>query len=304
LSLLLTHEADTTAHNLTPINTAIAAYNAHAANTTTAHGINTIVTNVAAVQSEVTTARGSQASLNARLATALSASGTILLANMNNKWITPGDVPTYIDATHFSVPGDRRVMYIAGANLRFTVSGQYQYGTVTSSSYAGGITTVTCDPCVVYTNLTSGLSQIDFALIAFDNTLATSIATLNASLTTLTAQVNSHQLQEVQAYQAAAPAASQVVLSYVASRAATLPVNLSGSQAKAATAATASATFTVTHNGTNVGTLVFAAAGTVPTLTMASAQTLAAGDTITVIAPATPDATLAKIAFNLQLLVT
>lgn len=96
-----------------------------------------------------------------------------------------------------------------------------------------------------------------------------------------------------------APAASQVILRTVALRAFTLPASLTGSQAKAGTAATASTTFTFLKNGVSFATCVFSAAGTTGAYTSASGATFAAGDVLTVTAPASPDATLALLSFGL-----
>ena len=82
----------------------------------------------------------------------------------------------------------------------------------------------------------------------------------------------------------------------------TFAAALAGSSGKALTAATAQTDFDVRKNatstatGTSVGTIRFAAAGTVPTFIAASAFTLAGGtDWLTVWAPAVPDATLSNI---------
>jgi len=90
------------------------------------------------------------------------------------------------------------------------------------------------------------------------------------------------------------PAASAVILRFPAVRNFSLPTNLSGSQGKAGTAAFASATFNIAKNGTNIGTMVFAAAGTVPTWTC-TATSFAPGDILTITAPGTQDANLADI---------
>lgn len=86
----------------------------------------------------------------------------------------------------------------------------------------------------------------------------------------------------------------------------TAAVNMQGSSGKSLTAATAQTDFDVrknastSANGTSVGTVRFAAAGTVPTFIAASAFTFAGGaDWLTVWAPATPDATLRDIAGSL-----
>lgn len=94
------------------------------------------------------------------------------------------------------------------------------------------------------------------------------------------------------------PDASSVFARFVAVRSFTLPASLAGSQGKAGVAATGSTTLTVSKNGGAIGTIVFAAAGTVPTYT-GTATTFAIGDMFTITAPATPDATLADIAVTL-----
>jgi hypothetical protein len=96
------------------------------------------------------------------------------------------------------------------------------------------------------------------------------------------------------------PAASQVLLRYPMPRATSFPANLAGSQGVCGTAATAASTFTINKNGVQVGTMVFAAAATTATFTMASATGFAAGDVLTVIAPAGQDSTLADLGFSLS----
>ncbi len=81
--------------------------------------------------------------------------------------------------------------------------------------------------------------------------------------------------------------------------------NFSGSFGLASIAATASTTITVNiiHSGstTAIGTIVFAAAGTVPTLatTGGTSQSFVAGDALEWVFPASPDVTLANIAITL-----
>lgn len=86
----------------------------------------------------------------------------------------------------------------------------------------------------------------------------------------------------------------------------TFAAAISGSSGKALTAATAQTDFdvrknaTTNANGTSVGTIRFAASGTVPTFIAASGFTLTGGaDYLTIWAPASPDATLADIGVSL-----
>jgi hypothetical protein len=97
---------------------------------------------------------------------------------------------------------------------------------------------------------------------------------------------------------AGVPTASQVLLKMTMPRAVTLAANLSGSKPTAAdVAATASTVVEVKKNGSQVATLTYAAAGTVPTLATSggSAVSFAVDDILTVVCPASPDATLSGI---------
>lgn len=83
-------------------------------------------------------------------------------------------------------------------------------------------------------------------------------------------------------------------------RAATIPINATGSIATASVAATGSTVFTIKQNGTQIGTITFAASATTGTFSFSSAVTFAAGDLLEIDAPATADATLANIAITLK----
>jgi hypothetical protein len=106
---------------------------------------------------------------------------------------------------------------------------------------------------------------------------------------------------DVHAFYPGVPTASAKVLRIPVARAVAFPANFSGSYAKAGTAATASTAFDVQKNGSTIGTITFAAAGTTATMTTAggAAQSLAAGDVLSIIAPGSADATIADIGFVL-----
>ncbi len=95
------------------------------------------------------------------------------------------------------------------------------------------------------------------------------------------------------------PGASEVIQRYVFAQTVTFPAGLSGSQGTAGIAATSSATFRIQRNGADVGVMVFAATGTTAAFTMATATFFGPGDTLTLVAPATPDPTLANLAWTL-----
>jgi Putative phage tail protein len=96
-----------------------------------------------------------------------------------------------------------------------------------------------------------------------------------------------------------ATTANLVVQRYVFAGAVTFPAGLAGSQGTAGVAASASTTYEIRKNGTNVGTMAFAASATMATFAMPSATIFMAGDILTVVAPASPDATLANLAWTL-----
>lgn len=95
------------------------------------------------------------------------------------------------------------------------------------------------------------------------------------------------------------PLASDVLMRFDVVRAFTLLHFLPDSLATALVAATASTSFLLNQNGVSFGSFTFAAGATVATFTSLADWSFAIGDYITVTAPATPDATLSNVSFNL-----
>jgi hypothetical protein len=95
------------------------------------------------------------------------------------------------------------------------------------------------------------------------------------------------------------PTASQLGMRFIFIRPVSMPANFAGSVAKSGVAATASTTFNIAKNGTNIGTLIFAAAGSTGTFSVAGGATFVSGDILTVTAPGTPDTALADISATL-----
>ena len=96
------------------------------------------------------------------------------------------------------------------------------------------------------------------------------------------------------------PEAGATLLQLVASRAFTLPADLTGSQGYAGTAPTAQADLDVWKNGASIGTVTFAAAASTATFNFAGEVTFAAGDRLTVLAPGSQDASLADISITFK----
>jgi hypothetical protein len=106
------------------------------------------------------------------------------------------------------------------------------------------------------------------------------------------------QPYDIAAFYPGSPIAAAVVLFHVVNRTVTLPAALAGSHGVALTASAGTATFIIKHNGSAVGTVVFTASATA-TFTLSGGATLSAGDTLEIVAPNTPDSTLANIAITL-----
>lgn len=83
-------------------------------------------------------------------------------------------------------------------------------------------------------------------------------------------------------------------------RACSYPAGLTGSYATATTAALAECILTIKKNGTSVGTITWAAAGTVATLAMAAQLDLVAGDLLQIWTPLVADAQLAGVTISLK----
>jgi hypothetical protein len=124
-------------------------------------------------------------------------------------------------------------------------------------------------------------------------------ATLKTYFDTLYAPLS--QPFDATAFYPGVPSASAKVLRVPVARAVGFVANFAGSYAKAGTAATGSTAFDVQKNGSSIGTITFAAAGTSATFASSggTSQSLAAGDVLSIIAPGSADATLADIGFVL-----
>lgn len=97
-----------------------------------------------------------------------------------------------------------------------------------------------------------------------------------------------------------APGESAVVFAFMANEALSFPASMAGSVVKAKTAATAQSDFDLQKNGISVGTVRFAAAGTVASYVSISAFTMTSGDYLELVAPGSPDATLANLFFTVE----
>ena len=75
-----------------------------------------------------------------------------------------GSSPTYVSATTLTVPGNQTTTYQVNRRIQATVTAGTATGTISSSSYSGGVTTI----ITVWdsTQLDSGLSQLKYSLLS------------------------------------------------------------------------------------------------------------------------------------------
>jgi hypothetical protein len=96
------------------------------------------------------------------------------------------------------------------------------------------------------------------------------------------------------------PGASEILSQHIFVRPVTLPINLTGSRGHANTLATALTICDIQKNGASIGSLRYPAATAAATFTLPSATSFAVGDRLSIIAPNTPDATLANFMWTLM----
>jgi hypothetical protein len=164
---------------------------------------------------------------------------------------------------------------------------------------------------------TAGTATTQLATTAFVTSAITANATANPGVTTFNTRngavtLTAADINAALGYVPLSPAAkyydisggapgaittSELIAQNVSGRTVTFPANFAGSNGYAATAPTASCTFTVAVSGVTVGTMVFAAGSHTSTFTTVSGSgfTIVPGNVMTITAPATADATLATV---------
>jgi hypothetical protein len=153
-----------------------------------------------------------------------------------------------------------------------------------------------------YTYPASLIGQTIYVKLQSFNTFGQELENLSAispTAYTLTGNGAAAQPATISGNYSGAPAADQQIFRYVFAGTVVFPAGLSGSAGNAGNAATASATFKIEQNGTQLGTMAFAAGATAASFTMGAATTFHAGDVLTIVAPNPADATLANLAWSL-----
>ena len=137
-----------------------------------------------------------------------------------------------------------------------------------------------------------------------DGTTTYKAADMNAPLSSLDSQISnlSGKTWYVAGnYVNAKPPNSALILRVIIGRYMELPSSAPGSYAGCGTAPTAQATLTIKKDGSSVGTITIDAAATTGSFTVASDVRFYPGETLSVEAPASQDATLKDISVTLKL---
>ena len=125
---------------------------------------------LAATKNEVTAARGSRSTLNERLNVALDPQGNIKFDSLKNMtWIASGDVPTYVNAQSFTVPGDQTGKYLSGLVLRLMHGTTQIHSAVSVTSYTAETNKTTIS--LQQSLLTPALSSILIGLASLGEVL-------------------------------------------------------------------------------------------------------------------------------------
>ena len=287
------------------------------------------VTSVAGRTGAVTLATGDISGLGTAAALASDIDGT-LAANSDTRVATQKAVKTYVSTIAGGlVTGVSSVntktgvvslnsddisqgstnLYFANTLARAAVSasGSLSYNSATGVfSFTDAVTSVAgrTGAITLATADISGLGTVASLASDTDGTLAansdTRVATQKAVKTYVDTTVGTKPF-DVHAFYPGAPTASAKVLRIPVARSVTFSANFAGSYGKASANATGSTVFDVQKNGSSIGSITFAAGASTATFTSTggTGQSLVAGDVLSIVAPATPDATLADPGFVL-----
>lgn len=153
----------------------------------------------------------------------------------------------------------------------------------------------------ITTSFSNGvLSTVLTALGAGSNAAIAATDTILQALAKLQAQIKAVPY-DFMGFTPSKPGVSAKVLYVQTGRAFTIPANFTGSRVKSMTAAAAATVWTISKNGTSVGTFSWAVGATVPTLatTGGTAISFVAGDELLITAGSTQDSTLADIGVHI-----
>jgi hypothetical protein len=185
--------------------------------------------------------------------------------------------------------------------------GNWQVG-LTSNAVANGTLTLTASATnYIYADPVTGAVSVNTTGVPSGKIALYSVVTGTSTVTSYT-DLRSYQpsatgagttgIYDIGVYIEGLTNNSEVVWEYACPRGWSLAAGASG-VAIAQVAATGSTTYTLAKNGTSIGTISWAAAATVGTVSITGAVSFVAGDLLSLTGPAGADATLANIAVTL-----
>jgi len=109
------------------------------------------------IETEVSNARGSHSSLDARLDVSINEDGTLSGTSPAGAWWTSGTTPwDYHSTTQWKEGGDVRAVYTVGRAIKFNgVANAPQYSYVTAVTYAATTTTINVKDAVIDVSMTT-----------------------------------------------------------------------------------------------------------------------------------------------------
>ncbi len=134
-----------------------------------------------------------------------------------------------------------------------------------------------------------------------DNSTNYSAASMNPPLSQLDTQIQNlaTSIYDIGGTFEDKPITLETILRFPVPRTINFVIDLVGSQMVAGIAATALAVFSIQKNGTEFATATFAVSGTTATFIAGTATEFVAGDVLTIVSPASPDATLENLGWGL-----
>ena len=146
----------------------------------------------------------------------------------------------------------------------------------------------------------TAMTTANNALPASSRGAANGVASLGADSKVPVSQLPSYaNAYDLAGYWQGKPANGATIFYLPIVRALTLPVNLGGSSAKSRVVTTASTTYIIKKNGSQIGTMTFGVGASTATFSFLNPINFTPGDILQIDAPATADATHADIGFSL-----
>lgn len=178
-----------------------------------------------------------------------------------------------------------------------------QTWTVNKNGSAVGTIAISTGGAVTFSTTSGSVIQFvtgdELTLVGASSADAT-LANVSVTLQGVRAAATSTPIAVIVAYYIGQPTASLIVGMYTFTSTVTFPGNFAGAQGKVVgTNPASTATFTVNKNGSSVGSVAISTGGVFTfTSTSGAAVTFNAGDEMTVIAPGSPDASLATFSMS------